>query len=215
MFLPYPADRRIERLIRCIGGLALFGAGINMFLASDLGLAPWDVFHQGLSKHTGIPVGFVIEIIGALIVVAWIPLKQRIGVGTILNTIEIGLVVAIIGDSLPTSDRLAIRAAYVAAGLLSIAVGSGLYIGAGLGPGPRDGVMLGMAARGISVRAARTAIEITVLTCGVLLGGRVGVGTAAFTFGIGPLVQLLLPRLMVTSPTVLAASRLSSGSDRA
>jgi uncharacterized membrane protein YczE len=195
VFLPLPSDRRPERFARCIIGLASFGLGISMFLAADLGLAPWDIFHQGLSEKIGIPIGIVIEITGVFILLLWIPLRQRMGWGTVLNAVEIGLVVLVVADHLPRTELLVLRVPYMLLGLLAIAVGSGLYIGAGLGPGPRDGLMLGLSARGISVRFARTAVEITVLVVGLLLGGSIGIGTVAFTFGIGPLVQFFLPRL--------------------
>lgn len=207
MFLPLPDDRLIERFVRCLVGLGLFGLGISMFLTSDLGVAPWDVFHLGISHHTGIPVGIVIEITGVLILVAWIPLRQRLGWGTALNAVEIGLVVFLIDDHLPHTDRLLPRLAYLALGLASVGIGSGLYIGAGLGAGPRDGLMLGLSQRGISVRVARTVIELVVLVAGIALGGSVGLGTAVFTFGIGPAVQFFLPRLRLRGDrTVLATA---------
>jgi len=178
-----------------------------MFLTADLGVAPWDVLHQGIDRHTGIPVGIVIEITGVIILLLWIPLRERMGWGTLMNAIEIGLVVFLIDDHLPHTDRLVPRLLYIAGGLLAIACGSGLYIGAGLGSGPRDGLMLGLAKRGISVRIARTAIELTVLVGGFALGGSIGLGTVAFTFGIGPLVQVLLPRLRLRGDvTVLATA---------
>lgn len=207
MFLPIPSDRLPERLVRCILGLALFGLGIAMFLASELGLAPWDVFHQGVSEHLGIPVGVVIEITGVFILLLWIPLRERLGLGTVLNAIEIGLVVYLLDGVLPVTDLLVPRVLYVVGGLVAIAAGSGLYIGAGLGSGPRDGLMLGLSKRGISVRLARTGVEVTALVVGLLLGGTVGVGTLAFTFGIGPLVQVFLPRLRIRGDrTVLATT---------
>jgi uncharacterized membrane protein YczE len=207
MFLPLPDDRLPERFVRCIVGLAFFGLGISVFLAANLGLAPWDIFHQGLADRTGIPIGIIIEITGVFILLLWIPLRERLGWGTVLNAIEIGLVVFLVADRLPTTDRLWIRVPYMLAGLLSVAIGSGLYIGAGLGAGPRDGLMLGLAKRGISVRIARTAIEAAVLVAGLLLGGSIGIGTLAFAFGIGPLVQVLLPRLRLHHDvTVLATA---------
>ena len=186
-------DRPVQRLARCIFGLALFGLGISMFVTARLGLAPWDVFHQGVSHHTGIPLGWVIEIVGFLLLLLWIPLRQRPGVGTILNALEIGLVVNLIGNRLPSTDLLVGRLAYVVGAVLVIAIGSGLYIGAGLGTGPRDGIMVGLAARGYSVRTTRTVIEAVVLVAGILLGGKVGIGTVAFMLGIGPLVHVLIP----------------------
>lgn len=195
IFVPLPDDRIVQRIARCIVGLAMFGLGISMFLASDLGVPAWDVFHQGISRKTSISIGLIIEISSVFVLLLWIPLRQRLGLGTLLNAIEIGLVVFLVVDHLPHSERIAWRLAYTAGGMFSIAIGSGLYIGAGLGSGPRDGLMLGLAQRGISIRAARTGVELTVLAAGLLLGGSVGVGTVVFTFGIGPLVQIFLPRL--------------------
>lgn len=207
LFLPLPADRLAQRIARCVAGLALFGLGISCFLTAELGLAPWDVFHQGVSRHTGIPVGIVIEITGVFILLLWLPLRERMGLGTLLNAIQIGLVVFLIGDHLPHTNLLVPRLGYLVAGLLAIGIGSGLYIGAGLGSGPRDGLMLGLSKRGISVRLARTAVELAVLVGGIALGGGIGVGTVAFTFGIGPLVQFFLPRLRLRDDvTVLAAA---------
>ncbi len=184
-----------ERLVRCIVGLGMFGLGISMFLAAKLGLPAWDVFHQGVSRKTGIPIGLIIEISSVFVLLLWIPLRQRLGLGTLLNAVEIGLVVFLVVDHLPHSDRIVWRLAYIAGGMLSIAIGSGLYIGAELGSGPRDGLMLGLAQRGISIRVARTGVELTVLAIGLALGGSIGVGTVVFTLGIGPLVQVFLPRL--------------------
>ena len=188
-------ERFPERLLRCVAGLACFGVGISMFVASDLGLPPWDVFHQGLSKLTGLGMGTIIIIVGIALLLLWIPLHQRPGLGTILNAFEIGLVVNLTVDLLPTTDALLPRVAYMLGGVVVVAIGSGLYIGAGLGAGPRDGLMMGIAARGISVRVARTAIEVTALVCGAVLGGRVGVGTLVFAVGIGPMVHITIPRL--------------------
>lgn len=207
MFLPLPSDRLPERFVRCVIGLALFGLGISMFLAAKLGVAPWDVFHQGVSKKSGIPVGMVIEITGVAILLLWIPLREKLGWGTVVNAIEIGLVVFALGDHLPHPHLLVLRVPYMLGGLFSIAIGSGLYIGAGLGSGPRDGLMLALSKRDISLRVARTGLELTVLGVGIVLGGSVGVGTLAFTFGIGPLVQFFLPRLRLhRDNTVLATA---------
>jgi uncharacterized membrane protein YczE len=183
------------RLGRCLFGLALFGAGIAFILEAHLGAAPWDVFHQGVSELTGISVGIVIVLTGLTLLLLWIPLRQRPGVGTILNALEIGLVVDAALPLIPDTDLLVPGVAYLVVGLVIMGVGSGFYIGAGLGPGPRDGLMMGLSQRGISVRAARTLIEAAVLVIGLLLGGTIGVGTVAFTLGIGPLVQFFLPRL--------------------
>ena len=188
-----------EKLARCITGLAFFGFGIALFLRANLGLAPWDIFHKGLSKKLDISIGLVIVGVGLLLLLLWIPLRQRPGVGTILNAIEIGLVVNLTKPLIGEPDQLFIRALMVIAGVLVIGLGSALYIGAGLGSGPRDGLMLGLskrsiAGRQISIRVARTVVEITVMIAGLFLGGTIGVGTLIFMFGIGPLVQLILPR---------------------
>ncbi|MDX2381700.1 MAG: hypothetical protein QNM02_18305 [Acidimicrobiia bacterium] len=204
-----PRDRAIERLARCIFGLALFGVGVALLIRSDLGAAPWDVFHTGVSELTGIPVGTVLILTGLVLLLLWIPLREQPGTGTILNAIEIGLVVDLVLPLLPQTDQLALRCAMVVGGVLLIAVGSGFYIGAGLGPGPRDGLMTGIARRGPSIKVARTGIEVTVLVIGVMLGGAIGVGTAVFALSIGPLVERILPSLTMTEPaaTGVAAGR--------
>ena len=188
-----------EKLARCITGLAFFGFGISLFLRANLGLAPWDIFHKGLSKKLDISIGLVIVGVGLLLLLLWIPLRQRPGVGTILNALEIGFVVNLTKPLVGEPDQLVMRTLMVIAGVLVIALGSALYIGAGLGSGPRDGLMLGLskrsiAGRQISIRLARTVIELTVMVAGLFLGGSIGVGTLIFMFGIGPLVQQILPR---------------------
>ena len=188
-----------EKLARCIAGLAFFGFGITLFLRANLGLAPWDIFHKGLSKKLDISIGLVIVGVGLLLLLLWIPLRQRPGVGTILNALEIGFVVNLTKPLVGEPDQLVMRTLMVIAGVLVIALGSALYIGAGLGSGPRDGLMLGLskrsiAGRQISIRLARTVIELTVMVAGLFLGGSIGVGTLIFMFGIGPLVQQILPR---------------------
>ena len=162
-------------------------------MRSELGVPPWDVFHQGISKHTGLGLGTVLIIVAFFVLLLWIPLRLRPGLGTLLNAIEIGLVENIAQDLIPHSDNLVIRIAYLVTGLCIIAAGSGLYIGAEFGSGPRDGLMLGLSTRfGISVRGARTFVEITVMIVGIFLGGHIGVGTFVFALGIGPLVQITL-----------------------
>jgi uncharacterized membrane protein YczE len=199
-------DRPVQRFARCIAGLALFGLGISMFVTARLGLAPWDVFHQGIARQTGLSLGLVIELTGVLLLLLWIPLHQRPGAGTIINALEVGLVVNLVGDRLPSNDLLVTRLAYVIGGVLVIAVGSGLYIGAGLGTGPRDGLMVGLTARGYSVRVVRTALEALVMVAGFALGGHIGIGTVVFMVGIGPLVHITVPRLSMERSALLAAS---------
>ena len=200
-----------EKLARCITGLAFFGFGITLFLRANLGLAPWDIFHKGLSKKLDISIGLVIVGVGLLLLLLWIPLRQRPGVGTILNALEIGFVVNLTKPLVGEPDQLVVRTLMVIAGVLLIALGSALYIGAGLGSGPRDGLMLGLskrsiAGRQISIRLARTVIELTVMVAGLFLGGSIGIGTLIFMFGIGPLVQLILPRfeMRLASDTQIA-----------
>jgi uncharacterized membrane protein YczE len=199
-------DRLVERITRCVTGLALFGVGISLQIESRLGNPPWDVFHQGVANQVGLGIGTVIILTGiALLVLFWIPLRQKPGLGTVLNALEIGLVANLVLDAIPRVDAMALRIPMLLGGILLVALGSALYIGSGLGPGPRDGIMTGLAARGIQIRVARTFIEVTVLVVGWLLGGQVGVGTVLFAIAIGPLVQPLLPRLTMES-------RASSGS---
>ncbi|MGK0274062.1 MAG: putative membrane protein YczE [Ilumatobacter sp.] len=195
-----PRDRFPERLTRCVFGLFLFGLGIAMLIDAELGAAPWDVFHTGVSELTGIGTGHIIIITGLALLLIWIPLRERPGLGTILNAVEIGLVVDLMLPLIPSTDLLVPRLALMSGGIVVIAVGSGFYIGAGLGPGPRDGLMTGLSKRSvgsyaISTRVARTSVELIVLIVGIALGGSIGIGTAAFTIGIGPLVQIFLPRL--------------------
>lgn len=184
----------------------MFGAGIALILQAELGAAPWDMLHKGLSHKLDIPVGSVIIGTGVAILLLWIPLRQRPGIGTVLNAVEIGVVVDLVLPHLPDTDRLVPRILYLVGGVLIIAIGSGLYIGAGLGNGPRDGLMVGIAAKGISVRLARTAIEFIVGIGGIALGIRPGVGTVIFMFGIGPLVQLFLPAMSLPARKKSASS---------
>ncbi len=193
----WPTDRPVERIARCVVGLALFGSGVALLIDAELGAAPWDVFHTGVADLTGIGVGAVIVLTGLALLLLWIPLRETPGLGTVLNAIEIGLVAGLVLPLIPDTELLAARIPMMLGGVVLIGIGSGLYIGAGLGPGPRDGLMTGLARRGVSIRSARTGIEVGVLTVGVLLGGAIGVGTAVFAFGIGPLVQLFLPRLTI------------------
>jgi len=188
-------DRLVERTSRCVLGLAFFGIGISLIIDARIGVPPWDVFHQGVAQRVDRSIGTVIIATGAALMLLWIPLRQKPGIGTILNAIEIGLVANIALALLPQPESVFVQVPMMLGGVLVVAIGSGLYIGSGLGPGPRDGLMTGLAARGIPLRVARTGIEVTVLIVGWFLGGQVGVGTVAFAVLIGPLVQALLPRL--------------------
>ncbi|MGI5289565.1 YczE/YyaS/YitT family protein [Nonomuraea polychroma] len=178
------------RLARLYGGLALYGLGIGLQVESGLGNDPWDVFHQGVAVRIGVSIGTVIIGVGALVMLLWIPLKQRPGIGTISNVVFLGLFADGAIYLLPTPAHLAFQSVYLALAVSAIALATVLYIGAGMGPGPRDGIMTGLVRLGLSVRLGRFLIEITVLAAGWLLGGTVGVGTLVFALAIGPLTQL-------------------------
>jgi uncharacterized membrane protein YczE len=193
--LPWPETRR--RLPRLLLGLVICGVGLSFLVLSELGLDPWDVFHQGVSEKTGIRIGTVTIITGFVVVLLWIPLRERLGLGTILNVLVIGTVMDLTLALIEPPGATAARWAYLLSGTILFGLGSGFYIGAGLGPGPRDGLMTSLAARGHSVRVVRTGIEIVVLTIGWLLGGTVGVGTVIFALSVGPLVHFFLHHLTI------------------
>ncbi|KWX20393.1 membrane protein [Mycolicibacterium wolinskyi] len=179
-----------------ITGLIGYGFSMGMMVRAGLGLDPWDVFHQGLTRHTPMTIGIASAVVGVVVLFAWIPLRNRPGIGTVANVIVIAVTVDATLALLPAPSAMPARIAMMVGAVVLNAVATVLYIGAGLGPGPRDGLMTGLVARtGLSVRLVRTAIEATVLVIGWLLGGTVGVGTVVYAFGIGPLVQLFL-RLM-------------------
>jgi uncharacterized membrane protein YczE len=186
-----------RRLIQLYAGLVLFGVSMAFLIHARLGLDSWDVLHQGLAEQTGLRFGWIVIAVGALVLLLWVPLHQRPGIGTVSNVIVIGLAVDVALDVVPAPGQLAARWALLAAGILVNGVATGLYIGAGLGPGPRDGLMTGLAARGYSIRLARTAIEVAVLGLGWLLGGTVGIGTVLYALAIGPLAHYFIPRLTV------------------
>jgi uncharacterized membrane protein YczE len=190
--------RRVRRLLT---GLVAMGGGIGLMAEAGLGLGPWDVLHQGLALRTGLSLGSLNIAVGVGVLLLWLPLRQRPGIGTVLNVLVIGLVVDLTLALLPEAEHLAVRVPAMLAGVVLKGVGSGLYIGAGLGPGPRDGLMTGVAARGHSVRSVRTALEVTVLVLGWALGGTVGVGTVVLALAIGPLVQASLEWLGLPAPT--------------
>lgn len=196
--IPLPSHTELRRRVpRLLLGLFLFGWGLAFMVAADLGLGPWEVLHQGVSFHTPIPIGTVGIITGLVVMLLWIPLRERFGLGTILNVILIGIVIDVTLIWLQTPTAVPMRWTYMVGGIVAIGVGSGFYIGAGLGPGPRDGLMTALARRGWPIAAVRTGIELTALAGGWLLGGTVGIGTILFALGIGPLVHLFLPRLTV------------------
>jgi uncharacterized membrane protein YczE len=187
-----------RRLAQLYAGLVLYGASMALMIRAGLGLDPWDVLHQGLAERVPLSFGEVTIVVGALVLLAWIPLRQWPGFGTVSNVVVIGLAVDATLAALPAPDAMALRIGFMLAGVGLNGVASAAYIGARLGPGPRDGLMTGLVRRtGRSVRLVRTSIEVTVLVAGWLLGGTVGVGTVAYALAIGPLVHVLLPPLTV------------------
>ncbi|MFI6328879.1 YitT family protein [Micromonospora chersina] len=189
------------RLVRLLAGLALFGASVALMVRADLGLSSWDVLHQGLAARTGLPLGWIVNGVALLVLLLWFPLRQRPGVGTVANVVLVGLALDAVLAVLPPPSALPTRIGLLLLGILLNGVATGLYLGARLGPGPRDGLMTGLAARGLPVGRVRTGIELAVLAVGWLLGGTVGPGTLLYALSIGPLAQFLIPRLAVPVPT--------------
>ncbi|WCB94644.1 hypothetical protein DSM104299_03382 [Baekduia alba] len=197
-----------RRLTQLYAGLVLYGFSGALVLLSGLGNFPWDVLHQGLEVQTGIGTGLWVDIVGALLLIAWIPLRQTPGLGTVSNVIVLGLVVQVMLSLFDQPHDVATRVVLLLSGILLNGVATGLYIGARFGTGPRDGLMVGLAARtGCSLRAVRTILELTVLATGILLGGTFGAGTLLYALAIGPLAQVFVP--LLTVPTVSGPSRWS------
>lgn len=197
ILLPIPRDRFVLRLFLLVLWLTVFGLACGLLLRAGLGADPWDVFHQGLSRTCGLQVGTWTILVGVGCLLLWIPLRQRVGLGTVLNVILIGLSINATLALIPAQHGLSTRIPMLAAAILLYAFATGGYIGAGMGPGPRDGLMTAIAARGRSLRLVRTGIELTVLLLGWLLGGTVGVGTLVFAATIGPLVHWTIPLLTI------------------
>ena len=198
--MPALRGRRMpRRLVQLYAGLALYGASMALIIRSTLGNMPWDVLHQGLAGRMGWTIGAVSILVGALVLLAWIPLRQRPGLGTVSNVVVIGVAVDATLAVVPAPGDLALRVGLLVGGVLLNAVATAAYIGVHLGPGPRDGLMTGLVRRtGGSVRLVRTSIEVAVVITGWLLGGTLGLGTVVYALAIGPLVQVLLPRLSVS-----------------
>jgi uncharacterized membrane protein YczE len=187
--------RRItRRVVQLYLGLVAYGASMALMIRSRLGNMPWDVLHHGLAQHLGVPIGWVAIGLGAVVLLAWIPLRQMPGLGTISNVVVIGLVMDVVLGWMPVPGALWLRIVELLGGIVLNGLATGAYIGAGLGPGPRDGLMTGLARRtGRSIRLVRTGIEVVVVAAGWLLGGVFGIGTLLYAVTIGPLAQLFLP----------------------
>jgi uncharacterized membrane protein YczE len=187
-----------RRLLQLLAGLFLYGVSLAFLIRAGLGLAPWDVLHQGLARHTGATVGQMVIVVSFIVLLAWIPIRERPGFGTFANAILIGVFVDLTMLVLDDVHALWLRITLMLLGVLLNGVATALYIGASLGSGPRDGLMTGLVRRtGRSVRLVRTVIEVTVLAGGWLLGGTVGIGTLLYAFAIGPIAHVLLPVLTV------------------
>ena len=193
--------RPARRLVQLYAGLVLYAVSMALLVRSGLGVMPWDVLHQGLARQLGWSLGVVTMVVGALVLLAWVPLRERPGLGTVSNVVVIGLALDAALAVLPEASSLPLRVALVGAGIALNAVATAAYIGVHLGPGPRDGLMTGLVRRsGRSVRLVRTSIEVAVVAVGWLLGGTLGVATVLYALAIGPLVHVLLPRLSVDLP---------------
>ncbi len=187
-----------RRLAQLYAGLALYAVSMAFFVQAQLGVMPWDVLHQGLSRWVDVSLGTMTILVGALVLVAWIPLRQKPGLGTVSNVVVIGVVVDLALAWLPAPDALAVRVVFVVLGVVLNAVATAAYIGARFGPGPRDGLMTGIVGRTRwQVRWVRTAIEVSVVAAGWLLGGNLGAGTVLYALAVGPLVHPLLPLFTV------------------
>lgn len=195
-----------RRLVQLYLGLLLYGFSTSLLVLSGLGLAPWDVLHQGLAKHSNLAIGTWSIIIGLFVLLLWIPLRERPGIGTVSNVVFIGGTMDVVLAHLSPPHELALRIVCLVVGVFLNGVATGAYIGAGLGPGPRDGLMTGLARRGHSIRVVRTSLEASVVVIGWLLGGTVGVGTVLYALSIGPLAHVFVPFFsrgrVVTAPVL-------------
>ena len=202
----------VRRIGQLLVGLFLYGVAIAMMLRAGLGVAPWDVLTQGVAIHTGLPFGLLTNIIGALVLLLWIPIRQRPGIGTVVNVLLIGPSIEVGLWVIPAPTELIARIGLLAGALVLLALATGLYIGARFGPGPRDGLMTGIHGRwGVKLWIVRTGIEVTVLAAGWLLGGTVGIGTLAFALLIGPMVNVTVPLLRVPERMPATAAETATG----
>ena len=192
-----------RRLVQLYAGLLLYGFSIALMVRGHLGLAPWDVLHSGLTHHFPIDIGQALVIVSFVVMLAWIPLREMPGLGTVSNAIVIGVSADLFLAVLPTPHTIGVRVGFLVAGIALQGLATAAYIGAQFGRGPRDGLMTGLARRtGRSIRLVRTLMELTVVAIGLLLGGVAGIGTILYAVSIGPLSQALLPPLIV-APTAV------------
>jgi uncharacterized membrane protein YczE len=201
---PIPPDRRLRRGVQLLAGLVLYGVSAGMIVLAALGLDPWDVLHQGLSRTFGLGIGTWAILASLVVLLLWWPLRQRPGLGTVCNAIVVGVVIDLMLSTFHPPHVTWARIVLLVCGVLGNGLATGLYIGAGLGPGPRDGLSVGIAGRGHSMRVVRTTIEATVLVTGFLLGGTIGIGTVFYALAIGPITQWTIPALAIghrPSPT--------------
>lgn len=191
-----------RRLVQLMVGLWLYGATMALMVRAGLGLDPWDVFHEGVTHHVDLTFGQVVIVVGALVLLAWIPLRQRPGIGTVANVLVIGVAADVTLAMLPEASTLALGVLMLVTGVVGNGLAGAMYVGAGLGPGPRDGLWTGIVRRtGASVRIVRTGLEVVVLVTGFALGGTVGLGTVLYALTIGPIVQLFLPWFEIRGAT--------------
>ncbi len=207
-------SRLARRLIQLYVGLALYGTSSALLVEAGLGLEPWGVLHQGLAELTGLSIGVVSIIVGAVVLLLWIPLRQRPGLGTVSNVFVVGVAMDATLAAVPDVDALAVRIPLLLAGIVLNGVATGLYIAASFGPGPRDGLMTGLHRRtGRSIRLMRTAVEVAVVVTGFLLGGTIGAGTVLYAVSIGPLAQVFL-RVFAVPPASDGSTVVAGGQPR-
>lgn len=197
LFEPIPRNRRYRRWAQLLCGVVLYGATAGMLVLAGLGLDPWDVLHQGLSRALGLGIGTWAIIVSFVVLLGWLGLRQRLGVGTLVNAVVVGLVIDLTVSTFHPPHALWARVVLLTGGVVGNGIATGLYIGAGLGPGARDGLTTGIASRGHSIRMIRTTIEAAVLLAGFLLGGTVGIGTVFYALAIGPITHHTIPALAI------------------
>jgi uncharacterized membrane protein YczE len=197
LFEPIPRGSAVRRWAQLVLGVILYGVTAGMIVLAALGLDPWDVLHQGLSRTFGLGIGTWAIIVSFVVLLGWLILRQRLGIGTLVNAIGVGLMIDLMVSTFSPPHELWARVALLVGGVVGNGIATGLYIGAGLGPGARDGLTTGIAARGHSIRVVRTTIEASVLVTGFLLGGTIGVGTLLYALTIGPITHQTIPALAI------------------